>query len=56
MALLSRLQVFLGTSEAYKAFFKGGFVLIASAVIALGQIGPELYTKDLEAHKLKFEA
>lgn len=56
MSIVDRIQYFLGTSDAYKVFFKGGFVMVASAVIALGQIGPDLYSKDLEAHKLKFEA
>lgn len=56
MSIETRLRKFLCTTDAYKSLFKAGFVLVASAVIALGQIGPELYSKDLEAHKLKFEA
>lgn len=56
MSIATKIKLLLGTADVYKSLFKGGFVLVASAVIALGQIGPELYSKDLEAHKLKFEA
>ncbi len=56
MSIASRMQMFLGTSDAYKSIFKAGFVLVAAATIALGQVGPELYSKDLEANKLRFEA
>jgi hypothetical protein len=53
--LSNRLEQFLGTPDVYKALLKVGFVLIASAVIALGQFGPDFYSKDVEAHKLQFE-
>ena len=56
MSVFAKLQLFLGISEAYKTIFNAGFVLVASALIGLSQLGPELYSKDLDAHKLKFEA
>lgn len=55
MSILIRLQLFLGTSEAYKSLFKAGFVLVAASVIALAQIGPVLVANDLAAYRLKFE-
>lgn len=55
MSMLTRLQLFLGTSEGYKSIFKAGFFLVAASVIALAQIGPMLVENDLEAHRLKFE-
>lgn len=51
-----RIEHFLGKSKVYKAFFKAAFALIASALLTIGQFGPELYKKDLEAHQLKFKA
>lgn len=55
MSIFTRLQLFLGTSEAYKSLFNAGFVLVAASVIALAQIGPVLVENNLAAYNLKFE-
>lgn len=55
MSSLIRLKFFLSTSEVYKPMFKAGYILIAAALIALSQVGPELIKIDHETYKLKFE-
>jgi hypothetical protein len=53
--LIKRLRLFLGTTGAYIPILKAGYVLVAAALIALSQLGPEMIKLDHEAYKLKFE-
>jgi hypothetical protein len=53
--LLKRIRLFLGTTDAYIPILKAGYVLVAAALIALSQLGPEMIKMDHEAYKLKFE-
>jgi hypothetical protein len=55
MNILSRTKLFLGTSEAYLPILKAGYVLIAAALVAVSQFGPELIKQENETFKGMYE-
>lgn len=45
----------LETEVVRSSLIKVGFILLSALVISLSTVGPELYDRELEAYKLKFE-
>lgn len=53
--IIKKIINLIKNQEIYNLLMKVGAILLASAAIALGQMAPDLYSNDIEAHKLKFE-
>lgn len=54
MKFFDYLVATVACEKGYSSLFKAGFVLLASAMIALAQTGTFLYNKDIQAYQAKY--